>query len=58
MVEDAECKGYEAIMGQDVQLGTDHGVFHKEKCYSAAQYIRPGSIFSISPFGRSLEDYS
>ena len=35
---DAECKGYEDVVVQDVVFHTDHVLFHKEKFYSPAQH--------------------
>jgi Transposase IS66 family len=35
--EDAEFKGHEDVVVQDVVFGTDNVLFHKEKYYSAAQ---------------------
>lgn len=34
--EDAESKGYEDVVVQDIRLGTDNVLFHKEKYYSAS----------------------
>jgi hypothetical protein len=34
--EDAEFKGYEDVVVQDIKLGTDNVLFHKEKYYSAS----------------------
>jgi hypothetical protein len=34
---DAQCKGYEDVVGQDVIFRTDNVLFHKEKFYSPSQ---------------------
>ena len=36
--EDAEFKGYEDVVVQDIRLGTDNVLFHKEKYYSATTH--------------------
>lgn len=34
---DAECKGYEAVVGQDILFRTDNVLFHKAQFYSPSQ---------------------
>jgi hypothetical protein len=36
--EDAQFKGYEDVVVQDIKLGTDNVLFHKEKYYSPASH--------------------
>jgi len=36
--EDAEFKGYEDVVVQDIRLGTDNVLFHKERYYSASTH--------------------
>ena len=42
--EDAEFKGHEDVVVQDIVLGTENVLFHKEKSYSPSQGPQPASF--------------
>ena len=55
--EDAEFKGHEDVVVQDVVFATDNVLFHKEKYYSAAQaktYLAPLPAGYAGQFGPGL----
>lgn len=59
--EDAEFKGHESVIVQDVVFGTDNVLFHKEKYYSAAlgkTYLAPLPVGYEGQFGPSLKALS
>jgi Transposase IS66 family len=56
--EDAEFKGHEDVVVQDIVLGTDNVLFHKEKFYSPSQgetYLAPLPVGYEGQFGPSLK---
>jgi hypothetical protein len=59
--EDAEFKGHEDVVVQDVVFGTDNILFHKEKYYSPTQaktYLAPLPVGYEGQFGPSLKALS
>jgi len=59
--EDAERKGYEDVIVQDVVFGTDTVLFHKEKYYSPSQgktYLAPLPAGYEGQFGPGLKTLS
>lgn len=55
--EDAEFKGYETVVIQDLAIRTDNVRFHKEKYYSAAErqtYIAPQPVGYEGQFGPTV----
>ena len=56
--EDAEFKGHEDVVVQDVVFGTDNVLFHKEKFYSPGQgesYLAPLPVSYEGQFGPTLK---